>query len=259
MTVTAEWQFEFNGLLMGDATDYDVVEVTGLDLPAFRTGDIPSAQDHGSYPTPDRLDVRDVILTVEMVAASSSALNTLVTALAAATAPDSTTRTLVFRLPGQSNRQINCRARGRSHPIGWQYVVGNSQQVQVRFVAHDPRIYASTATTTVINPGGAGSVGNGLGTFPAPFVVRFNGPVTNPTLTAGGRVTSIAGTIASGDWVQIDTLRRTVVTNTGSDYYGNVSSFDFVQVPVGSVSVSFTGSSTTGATNATFTVRETHV
>jgi hypothetical protein len=73
-----------------------------------------------------------------------------------------------------------------------------------------------TSTTVTIN-----NVGNYY-SYP---IVRFHGQLTNPSLvnqTTGERL-SIETTIASGDYLDVDVLNRTIIDNNGNNQYGYLS------------------------------------
>ncbi len=60
-----------------------------------------------------------------------------------------------------------------------------------------------------------------LGRSPATMTIRFYGPMQNPVLLhpASGKSVGIDGTIASGDYVEFDTARRTVYDQSGASRY----------------------------------------
>lgn len=73
----------------------------------------------------------------------------------------------------------------------------------------------ATVTVTVTN----------AGNFDAPPVVRVSGPLTNPTVrntTSGYSWYLDNVTLASGEYVDVDMLNRTVTKNDGSNLYANV-------------------------------------
>lgn len=67
-------------------------------------------------------------------------------------------------------------------------------------------------------------------------VVRIHGPATDPTLTSNGAAVTVVGTIADGDWVELDSDLFTAVDDTGTSVAGAVSrsgSINFVEISPG--------------------------
>lgn len=57
---------------------------------------------------------------------------------------------------------------------------------------------------------------NNTGTVRCPLRMRFYGPFTNRTITVNGVACTYTGTIASGDYIEINTQRRTVIKSVSS-------------------------------------------
>nr|MCH9835585.1 hypothetical protein [bacterium] len=80
--ITAEWQIERNGLLMGDGTVYDLVNIEGLaGAPAAVPSDRALAQRNGSIAGEDYLSARSIILTFEIVDDNTSTMTAKLDAL----------------------------------------------------------------------------------------------------------------------------------------------------------------------------------
>lgn len=126
----------------------------------------------------------------------------------------------------------------------------------VMLVAPDPLMYNAdsahavtilSTTTTLTNDG----------TAPSPFVVRFNGPLTDPELLGPGltgQSISYTGTIASGHWIEVGTNPR----GDGTGLYAiddslasvNLDTFTARQIPAGTSAWLKTGGS--GTVTVTF-------
>lgn len=109
MTVSADFQVEVNSLLMGDGTNYEIVDVHGLEDIIAKTADLDLLGD-GEAPGVDRLGAHDIALTVEMYDATPSTLNTRWEAFKTAWALGATT-TFTWQLSG-AKRYVNGRTRG---------------------------------------------------------------------------------------------------------------------------------------------------
>lgn len=109
----------------------------------------------------------------------------------------------------------------------------------VPLVAPDPLMYnADTLQAVTVTSTNLTNNGNA----PTPFVVRFNGPLTNPNLSGPGltgRTIVYTGTIASGHYVEVGTnpagdgTGLYAVDNTGADVTPNVTAFTARVIPPG--------------------------
>lgn len=133
---------------------------------------------------------------------------------------------------------------------------GNFIQYQVTFVAGDPRVYSQTETTgtgSVVTDAAAGNTCafTNSGSISTPPTMRVYGGITNPVvrLTSGGAGLTFAGTVASGDYLEINVQRRTVKTNGTINSLSllNAALSDWFELPTGSGTVKLTGSSITGS------------
>src|SRR5687767_6925534 len=206
---------------MGAGTSYKVRQVDGLDLPSVRSSDDDRPQDHGRFAGHDLLGGREVVLELEIVAASHAALEAAVAALRAATVPQESELPLSFQLIGQGNRRVNCRPRRVRYPIDTRYAL-HSPRATVQLVATDPRIYDDTLTSQSVGlptaEGGMtfpatfpltfGTVSSGgtiaavnAGNFPTRPVATITGPVDNPRIenVTAGRTMRLAISLVAGD------------------------------------------------------------
>src|SRR5579875_1947174 len=84
------WQASFNGLTIGLGTPFAIDKITGLDLPALRSGDVVRQRDHGQLIGLDLLAARDIVIEGDVVSDGTSLQHALVN-LATATTPGGST------------------------------------------------------------------------------------------------------------------------------------------------------------------------
>lgn len=249
--ITQDWEAEFDSLLLGAGSDYPIVKVEGLaDLPALSSSDSARMRRHGEHAGDDFLGSREVILTLEMVASTDSALNSMHTALKRALRPARGEKPLVMRIPGigeaDSKVRIYARPRAISAPLtmDWFYRV---PVVMVRFHATDPRIYRDTersSTADLATAGGGlnfnltfnasfGAIGDSgsiiathNGTFPSPWVAKIDGPCSSPRIenVTQGKLIKVNLTLATGEYLVLDSDARSVLLGGTASRYNYLDS-----------------------------------
>lgn len=243
--MTATWSY--NGFTMG-GDDYGrvVVNVTGLDMPPVRTGDIPLAGADGALGGLDSLDARTIDMTLELAADSSADLHAMTLALSAAMARRNDDLPLTFQLdPSLPAMRAMCRPRRRSIPVTNRHAWGNVT-CELQFYAADPLIYSdaehtgSTSAPTVsvgftfprAYPYTFGDVGNSdviaaynAGDAPAPWRAVVYGPCASPTIIGPGGQLRWDGTLAAGESLHLDAhpTRLTVLVGGTSSQYSLLS------------------------------------
>jgi hypothetical protein len=237
----APFQLSFNGLTMGDGTDYDLVGITGLaDLPAVIQTDIPKERAHGQFLGGLFASGREIVLTIEITAAAGTdtAFFANLDALDLATALQPFAELpLAYNLPGmpQAARQVGMRVIGRAVPLDVNYT-HRVATAALRLWATDPRIYDAllqTLTTTLPlsnggltwpavwpvawgSAGGSGSLTvTNAGAFATSPVVVITGPVDNPTIenATEGKHLTFGITLGASDTLTVDFLAQTVILN----------------------------------------------
>lgn len=131
----------------------------------------------------------------------------------------------------------------------------NLVSYQVSLVAGDPRVYAQTLTTetgNVITVAGAGNTTafNNLGSIPSPPKIRVYGGITTPVVKlATGAGFNFTGTIASGDYWEIDVQNRTVKLNGTTSVLANLTAAtsDWFEIPTTAGNVTTTASAISGS------------
>jgi hypothetical protein len=286
MSITNDWELEFNGLLLGGDTAYGFVSANGLvDQPELRTNDRTRLRRHGLLPGDDFLGGRSVVVELEVFGEDDATFQTNIDALKAALAPGSDEAVLAFQVPGVAGggvRRLNARPRKLNLPIEVNRFFYRMPIAAVEFFATDPRIYDDTEQslstgleasvaglswnlTWNLNWGGS-STGNSFnatnsGTFSTPFTVRFDGPVTNPIIenvTTGEKLALTADSglvLGSGEFVELDTEARTVLLGGTASRYSKLSSDStWFDLPPGSTELRFSGT-TSGSPTMTVTFR----
>lgn len=156
--------------------------------------------------------------------------------------------------------QKRVRLAGEVTPILFESAPAVRYQAQFR--AEDPRAYSQALTTATgstlgIGAGGltfnrtfnwtfAASTGgtvavNNLGNRPSPPIFRIFGGCTNPTivLVGTGKQISLTGTIAKGDFLELDVFARTIKLNGTSNalFYLNPAATTWFELPIGTSTI----------------------
>lgn len=262
-------QFTYNDLTFGHGLDVGVVEVEGLtSLPGVRTGDSARPQADGMYPGADYLAGR--ILQFDLVVAQEAvARETILNAVAEAFLVRQDELPLMYELPGQDERMINCRPRKRAMKVDntWQHGVA---RIAIELFASDPRLYSTTLQTAIttraivtggldtphafphsfgtVSGGAVNCMNNGItDTWP---IIVWEGPLTNPeaTLTATGETLGVTITLAAGETLVADFKEKTVLLNNIASRTGLVvrPTSTWFALPPGNSSVRLSASAGTG-------------
>jgi len=222
---------------MGEGTPYQFYNITGLDNPAVRNGDVGRPRDTGEFIGLDVYGGRDIVVGGDVTTNGNSLQDALVQLSAVTNEGRNTEQPLWIQLP---NLPILCsmsRVRKRDIPLNIEWAGGLATST-LGFHATDPRLYGAPEQMYV----GVGVAGRGL-TFPVTFPVTFGGngvpnytvcdntgnfgtlpvlelygPMTNPTVTNEdvGWSLSFANpssgglTLNAGDVLVIDTDLHTV-------------------------------------------------
>jgi len=239
MSVDADWEMEFAGVKIGGDTDFGLTAVSGLlDMPDIRSNDKMILRRDGLRPGDDYLGSRTVGIEFDVYGPTYTDMSSRATEFTGAfTRGDESP--LTFRIPGVANGEtarIYARTRRRRLDIDDSYAYGLGRAA-VQLVASDPRIYTDSEQTVStgmpvsfggVTPnfvfdwefaGTGGDLGQlnavNAGNTSAPFVMRIDGPVTDPSirnLTTGAEL-SFTGTVTSGNYVIVSTGQRSVLEN----------------------------------------------
>jgi Siphovirus-type tail component, C-terminal domain len=289
MPVANDWELGFGSLLIADGSAFSIANIDGIaDIPDLRINDRSRLRRHGMLPGDDFLGGRSVVVDVEVFGTNDTDFNVQVAALKQALSPGSVESPLTFKVPGVAGggiRRLNVRPRKLALPVETKFYY-RQPVASVEFFATDPRIYDDTqqslATGLVasvagltwnlswnLNWGGA-STGNSFtatngGTFSTPFTVRFDGPVTNPSVenvTTGEKLKLSADgglVLGVGEYVELDTDARTVLLGGTASRYSKLSSDStWFDLPPGNTTLRFLGT-TAGSPTMTVTFRSAYL
>ena len=243
--ITADWQIERNGLLMGDGSVYDLRKIDGLaGAPPTAPSDRSLSQRHGSIAGEDYLKPRTIVLTFEIVS-DESTLTAKLDALNLAMVPSINPVATAYRIPGVAGGGVvtnTTHSRNRSVVVDSSYARGVATVV-VQLVAADPRLYGLTQSSATARTDDIATVGlefdavpdltfggaifpgsltvNNAGNFTEPFKLRIYGPATDPVVTRSSDelFLSFTGTVALGDYLEIDGADRTIKLNSVTNKY----------------------------------------
>jgi hypothetical protein len=172
------FQFEYNGVVIGAGTPYAVLNIDGLDLAEIRSGDVSWPRDHGQAKGLDLYGGRDIIFDVWMKSDGTS-LQSAQLALAAATVVlPFEELPLWFQLPNLPLLCIMCRPRKKLLKVESDYAAANIGHPELSLHAADPRIYAA-GVETGIEPGKTAKLNNSGNTEMRPILI-ITGPMTRP-------------------------------------------------------------------------------
>lgn len=246
--LTADYQIEYNGLVLGAGTNYDIVGIIGFGTPPVRSVDVSRQDDHGSYPSRRELmSSRTINMEIDVIATDISDLHTKINILKRAFAVSDSIRAAAFRIAASG-----WGAAYGSDVITFGYVrqltmnIGetvnyNTVKCYIQFECPDPRVYGETEQTASVSPGSAtggwtfpwtfpwtfGSVTSAIATvtnngFMDTFLTaQFNGPSVSPRIENlnTGEYMQIDLTIDSGDYLLVSFQNRTALLNGTADRY----------------------------------------
>lgn len=252
--VTENWQFSFNGLVMGNPTNYGIVTIDGLDLPPINSGDVSHPFDVGELMGQDFTQGRDITLEVDVYP-----LETYLPSLNFATVPETVAEEfdIWFYTPVFAPNQLGCtgRIRKKNTTIDLTYANGGMAHVTLAFHCVDPRMYQYPATTN-LTWSNAINVNN-TGNIEHRPILNLTGPLDNPSVinnTLGGADLHF-GSLSSGQVLQVDLLTRLVTLNgvAAPNYVLSTSNWWWIQPGVNNIGFSSLDSSLPAGAGATMT------
>jgi Phage tail protein len=280
MPVANDWEMAYGSLLIADGSAFSIKDIDGLaDQPDLRTSDRTRLRRHGMLPGDDFLAGRSVVVDVEIFGADDATFASAVGTLKQALSPGSDEAPLTFKVPGVAGggiRRLNGRPRKLALPVEEKFFY-RQPIASVEFFATDPRLYddAQQSQAVGLAAGVAGHTWNNTwnwswggaststsifavnaGTFATPFVVRFDGPVTNPSIenVATGEKLAMTLTLGVGEWLDIDTDARTVLLGGTASRFSNLTQANWFDLKPGTTELRF-GGTTAGSPQMTATWR----
>lgn len=173
--ITAPWQVDLDGLLLGPGTPYGLTVVEGLrEMPGIRAGETPRARGHGSHGGRDDADPRIVRIEVDVAATPTVGFADAVAALSQRLVVRSVEVPVWAHLPGWAGpRRLDARVRRGLvlTDVGYEFGLASAT---VHLVALDPLLYGQdrAPTTGLPVPGG------GLA-YPLAYPLSYGAPA-NP-------------------------------------------------------------------------------
>lgn len=256
--VTGDYMFEFNGLVIGATTNYDLIKVTDLLGHQVRSTTVDRFGRRGGSSGRHYANTKFPTFEGMFRSSSDTELETQRRALAAAfavvTDPDGK-QPLVFQLPGAGATKVQANVRcsafvcelNRAHAIKYGPYL-------VRFEMPDPVLYSLALTSQVFTvPTDTRTLNNG-GNAPAIWTATLIGPATNPTITHNGTGQSLQFTnltLTGSDTLIYDSGDSTVKLNGTTVANSLASGFSWFDLDPGDNSISFTASN---AGSASFSV-----
>lgn len=224
-------------------------------------------------PGDDFLEGRSIVLNFLILAETQSEFASYVQTFRLALAPCSQELPLSFRIPGvggDDTKVINARLRRIAAVVNRRWAV-YAPELVVEFFATDPRIYGLAQSLVANLPTASGGatfdatfgwtfgtvVGGGAleatnsGTFATPVQFRINGPVTDPVIENATQDKRLAfsTTLATGEFLDIDTDLRTVLLNgTASRYSTLINTSTWFDLQPGINEIHFVAAANSAAT-----------
>lgn len=201
-----DYEFSYRGLTFGGATNYEIVEESGiLDL-ASRSSDRPFPRKPGALSGRHLPDAKMIEFVIEVTGpmASSDLADRIETVMSTFNAfqypdPDEDNDKLVFKYAGFAEQFIRCRPVRRELVGGRRFITElGARQIAVQLSAYDPRRYSTTETdsgveTSTFVVANAGDVT----TYPRIVFTTSAGGHARLTNTTTGDVVYIVGAGAS--------------------------------------------------------------
>lgn len=274
----ADFQIEFNGLLLGAGTSFKFPQTWSfLDMAALKTMDQARDWADGSWSGPDFADVLLPNLDIDVRTIDPASLAAALATLRGVFAPQVSPSPLWVKIPGFAAIGIPAKTNGRRIPIGHAQMVYS--QVAVQFRCPDPTWQSvprslALASSSSVGSGllfpmfgqGTGTAANAAADFgstaaatssgtlsnsgntPAWPVVVVSGPVANFTINLDGNLVTWTDTIPAGQTLTIDYSTGLATLTGGVDRTYSLTSRAFSAVPSQGTSTVFFTASTGTAT-----------
>jgi hypothetical protein len=252
--ITVPYQFEYNNLLIGHGTSYDVLEVNGLLGYDTRTDTANAFGRHGGsggrhYAQFKNWNIKGTFLATTDADFQLKRQN-LLAAYAPIVDPNSAIN-LAFMIPGAGTLicVTKCRCVGVNLPMQRDFALKHADY-NIRMESIDPVIYNRVLNSqTFTMPSDTRTINN-IGNAPANWIGTLTGACTNPIITNNetGQVISFFNmTLSASDVLIFDSSDSTVKLN-GTPSSGSLTTgFSWWYYNPGGTSTSFTASGVSGA------------
>lgn len=240
--ITADYELEYRGLLVGGDTEYALVDTNLFDLPNVRTSNVDRMHQHGQNAGPSFLGGRVIRMSFEVVSnLGMPGIGAAVDLFKQAFQPTVAPEPLHIRHPAVADgRQvtIDCAAVRISAPFNMEFYEG-IPIVVVELEAADPLFYGKDLN--YVSGIGLGDASEGLtwpltwplewgtsessswiavnnGTFPASARFTVHGPVVSPRIenVTQAKILRVNETLTAGQTLIIDTSDMTVTLDGGN-------------------------------------------
>lgn len=253
-----DYQIEYNGLLIGPNTPYDLLEIPMLFGFRSRSSTVTKFGRHGGTGGRNYTNVKSVDIQGNLIADTDTEFETRRQALGLAFASvvnPANSHYMAFRLPGASSLDLRVQARPLNVDLPITPAYGRKNpSFLVRLEVVNPIIEGlSTRTTLFTMPSDTNTINN-AGNAPAHWVGTLNGPATNPTINnilTGQSISFQSLTIATGETLVYDSLTGRVSVNGVGKGLALAPNFSWFTFGPGDTAVQFTA---TNASTASFQI-----
>ena len=255
--VTADYMFEYNGLVIGANTDYDLISVTDFLGYESRSTTADLFGRHGGSAGRIYANTKTPTFEGKVAVTTDTDFQTKRQALASAFAVIVDTENaleMVTMLPGPSTLKVQALMRPSAFvmPMNREHALKYAPYL-VRFEMVDPILHALVSTTTVFTmPSDTETITNN-GNAPANWTGTLAGPAENPLLTNNdtGQTMQVNVVLTGSETLVFDSFDSTIKKNGVSQTVFLSSGFSWWDLAPGNNSISITAAN---ASTAAFSI-----
>ena len=233
--------FEYDGVLLGADTDYELTKIDGLEPPDSREDVVDKSTEHGAWVYAQLLKERRVTLEGFVIDNDPELFQGKLDTLVAALLPKSSELPLRFKMPGWSgDRRVYGVPVKRHYSSDLEYSLGYSE-FAAQILCGDPRVYADIESERT----GAGVAAND-GTMPTAPVATVIGTANNPRVTNSttGAYVQVNTAVGAGEQLVIDFAGKTIELDNVSVYGDLDPDSTWWDIEPGNNTIGFTGGGT---------------
>lgn len=253
--LTADYQIEYNNLLLGSGTPYDLERVNQLFGFRSRTSTVTRFGRHGGTPGRNYTNVKQVDIQGNLIGVSDTDFaarrlefgQAFKSVVAPANAPY-----MAFRLPDDSGG-LRFRAKGRPLNVDFPMTPDYARQYPsflIRMEFANPILEALDVRTQAYTMPSDTNVINNAGNAPAHWIATLNGPCTNPVInniTTSQVISFVSMTLGVGDVLIYDSLTGRATLNGVGQGLALATGFSWFMLEPGDQSIQFISSNATTA------------